>query len=706
MSGRKQHYIPQCLLRGFPAAQPGKNIQVWVFKTDQEPYLASTTDVAAKRHFYSELTSSNQEKTLDDLITDYEDGLAKSLQQFRNLATNEPVDSILAAEFVTHLTIRVDFIRNVFGLGFQEIIAATSTFVSEPESFRSMLGLDDNQANTVFSKELSKAVKTLHSNLSGEIPEPLLQRIALFYSREEFETIYSQRLSGLPAALNEFGSQMPILLRGGHIQALEKSLAPQLRIETLAQLNWIVIKVPEANFILPDCVAISVGVSENRWIPHVLGSEAENIEQVLLPISANQLLVGRRDRNGRVEFEQFNRFAAACSAEFFVSPVNTAVIASYVAEIGKESKQSILSIARNSVEQLGNASCLDSTIENPGEIKVTSTNMQDKTAISFPVSFPDSVDRESEEKIASVIEAIVRELAKIMPLNRIESVIFTANYRETIQTIDKRFLVYQLLEPIEEDHSLGLATAHVILSDEKVMSSIISSSWLGQALLNPEDEDLFQIALHVLVTLLAGTAFIELVDITLPDTLTKPLEDRLSGMLFKHIYNACNSYFCARTSAGCKPNKEDWYREQVIIAFRRAKEVIPKARLSYRHDGDLDSFLEFAIQNVGDALNRAASLIGHCDSLGKSFLDDEGQLTKILSELALQKWIYLYQRDLEKMFFKQGKWTDISELTALNMHVERLLWQFSVFPWLMDTGQIKVEIPLVVDMEDLQKAIN
>lgn len=84
-------------------------------------------------------------------------------------------------------------------------------------------------------------------------------------------------------------------------------------------------------------------------------------------------------------------------------------------------------------------------------------------------------------------------------------------------------------------------------------------------------------------------------------------------------------------------------------------------------------------------------------------MDDEGQVTKILGELALQKWIYLYQRDLEKMFFKQGKWTDISELTALNMHVERLVWQFSVFPWPMDTGQIKVEIPLAVDMEDLQK---
>ncbi|WP_071157490.1 DUF4238 domain-containing protein [Methylomonas sp. LWB] len=703
MSGRKQHYIPQCLLKGFSAERRGNKVQVWVFKAGQAPYLTNTVNVAAERHFYSELPSGDQEITLDDLITNYEKSLAKVLQQFRDLATNESVDCVLAAEFVTHLTIRGDFLRNVFGLGFQEIITTTSTLVSEPESLRSMIGLDDNQSNSEFFKELSENLRILRQNLSCEIPETLLQRIALFYSREEFETIYAQRLSWLPDALNVFGSKIPTLARGSHIQALEKSLAPQPRIETLTQLNWTVIKVPDANLILPDCVAISVGVSENRWIPHVLGSEVENIEQVLLPISTNQLLVGRRDLNRRVEFEKFNRFAAACSAEFFVSPINTAAIASYVADIGKESKQNILSIARNSVEQLGKTSCLESTIEIPGEIKVTSANIQDKTGISFPVSFPDSVDRESAEKIASVIEAIVCELAKIMPLNRIESVVFTANCPEIIQTIDKRFLISQLLEPIEEEHSVGLATAHVMIIDEKVMSSIISSSWLGQALLNPENEDLFQTALHVLVTLLAGISFIELVDTTLPDSLIKPLEDRWSGILFKHIYNACSSYFCARTSAGCKPNKEDWYRDQVIIAFRHAKEVIPNARLSYRHDGDLDSFLEFAIKNIGDALSCAASLIGHCDGLGKSFFGDEEQVTKILDELGLKKWIYVYQRDLEKIFSKQGKWTDISELTALNIHVERLLWQFSVFPWLMDTGQIKVEIPLAVDMEDLQK---
>lgn len=704
MSGRKQHYIPQSLLRGFQAKRSRKNVQVFVFKSGQAPYSANTTDVAAERYFYSELPTNNQEKTLDDLITNYENDLAQLLQQFRNTATNEPVDALLAAGLVTHLTVRGDFIRNVFGLGFQEIIAATSTLFSGTESVRSLLGIDDDQPTTILLEVLDNTLKALRSTLPSEIPDPLLKRIVLFQLREEFESIHAQHLSGLPPILNELVLQIPNLLRDSHVSVLEKSLAPETRVEALAHLNWTVIKVPEANLILPDCVTISVSGSENRWAPHVLESNAQDLQQVLLPISSSQLLVGRRDLDGSVTLEQFNRFAAACSAEFFVSSINTPEIASYSADIGKESKQSILSVAREAVENFGNTSRPESTAEELSDIPVSEKVTPNKTNITFPVSFIDSVDRARAEQITSVISTFVREFSKNMPLNRIESVTFTANYKEATQTTDKIFLATQLLEPIEEEHNLGVATAQVVLRDEKIMSCIIASSWLGQALLNTEDEDSFQMALHALGAMLAGTAFLELVDVALPEALTKPIADQWSADLFKHIYDACSSYFCARTSANFFPKMEDCYRNQLLIALMNTKEAIPIARLSYRHDGDLDSFLKIAIQNIGDALNRTASLIGHCDGLGVSILGEEGQMTQILSELGLEKWVYVYQRDLDKVFYRRGKWSDVSELTALNIHIERLLWQFSVFPWRMETGDTRVEIPLDVDMPELLKS--
>lgn len=699
MSGRKQHFIPQSLLRGFSANQSGKNTQVLVFKSDQEPYLANTKDVAAKRHFYSELSSSNQGKTLDDLITDYEDNLAKLLQELRDSADNGPVNGAIAAELVTHLTMRADFIRNVFGLGVREIIAGSIAFFSEPESMRSLLGIDDEQPASIFIEELEKVVTGLRSNLPAEISESLLRRILSFLVREEFETIKGRHFSGLSSVFNQLASQIPTLIRNGHIQALERSVAPEPRIQSLEQLNWTVINVPDANLILPDCVAISFSSSENHCSPHVLESNAEDFEQVFLPISSSQLLVGRRDPSKIVALDQFNRRAAACSAEFFVSSINTPEIASYATDIGEESKQKVLSIARKAVEGLYGSSGAESATGHFSGTGVSSTN------ITFSISFNDSEHLEWSGHFVTIMEVIVRELAKQMPLNRIGSVTLTGNYKEAIRTIDRRFLVSQILEPSEEESHMGIIIAPLMMVDGKIMSHIVADSWLGHALLNLEDDESFQIALYAFVTALAGTAFLELVDTALPDVLQKPLEDRWSGMLFKHIYNACNSYFSARTSASFNPKIENWYRDQVTIAFRRIIEVVPKARLSYRHDGDLDSFLALAIQNIGDTLSCLASLIGHCDGLDKSFLDDEGQIAQILVELGLEKWIYIYQLDLDKLFCKCGKWSDVSELTALNIHIERLLWQFSVFPWRMDTGQIKIEIPLAVDMTELLKSV-
>ena len=68
MAGRKQHFIPQALQRGFGVAK-GKKTQVYVFKKGQEPYHSSTEGVAAQRDFYSEPSA---EQSLDDKITTYE----------------------------------------------------------------------------------------------------------------------------------------------------------------------------------------------------------------------------------------------------------------------------------------------------------------------------------------------------------------------------------------------------------------------------------------------------------------------------------------------------------------------------------------------------------------------------------------------------------------------------------------------------------
>jgi hypothetical protein len=53
MAGRKQHFIPQLLLRGFPARKTKKGkTQVWLYQRGKDPTCPATDNVFAQRDFY------------------------------------------------------------------------------------------------------------------------------------------------------------------------------------------------------------------------------------------------------------------------------------------------------------------------------------------------------------------------------------------------------------------------------------------------------------------------------------------------------------------------------------------------------------------------------------------------------------------------------------------------------------------------------
>ena len=110
MSGSKQHFIPQSLLKGF-GLKRGKSTLVVSYTYDRGIFMPATDGIAAERNFYSELRVEGGEETLDDRITYYETPLATVLTDLWALGDGEDADPRKAAEFVTHLAIRNDNFR-------------------------------------------------------------------------------------------------------------------------------------------------------------------------------------------------------------------------------------------------------------------------------------------------------------------------------------------------------------------------------------------------------------------------------------------------------------------------------------------------------------------------------------------------------------------------------------------------------------------
>lgn len=117
MSGAKQHYIPQIFQKPFRIFSSGKQEQIWCYRKEQnEPFIARIADVAAERYFYSDKQSNNNE-TLDDTITKYEDRLTGLLNTLRALSSSDAVPSEVAAEVIAHLTTRAKSFRHLINDG-------------------------------------------------------------------------------------------------------------------------------------------------------------------------------------------------------------------------------------------------------------------------------------------------------------------------------------------------------------------------------------------------------------------------------------------------------------------------------------------------------------------------------------------------------------------------------------------------------------
>src|SRR4051812_21322132 len=111
MAGKKQHYIPQCLLRAFAARSTPKRDYVYVLNNFKASFLSPTEDVAAQRYFYSD-APDDEAQSLDAIITAYESYLAPRLVALRNAEHDTAIESKLAAEVVAHLTIRAAYLRD------------------------------------------------------------------------------------------------------------------------------------------------------------------------------------------------------------------------------------------------------------------------------------------------------------------------------------------------------------------------------------------------------------------------------------------------------------------------------------------------------------------------------------------------------------------------------------------------------------------
>lgn len=679
MAGRKQHYIPQCLLRAFAESVNAKKHYVRVFKKGKDSYSSSTEGVAAERHFYSEIAIDDS-KTLDDQITEFETTLGPLLAAIRKTPDGQTLSQDLVSKVIVHLAIRNAHIRESFEAATNILMGSFRDVLSNESALRNLLEIDAGTPPQILIEEFDKTINSSDSPELKNVPKPLLHKMLHVYVRERFSDFWEQGAETTQEFATMALGNIPEIVRNAHRKALENGLAPPERISKIAHFNWQVYTINDEKLILPDCVVLARGKSADVLHPFAI-NELDEVTEILFPVSPNKLVIGSAEHPALIEGRHFNEMSASCCSTFFVAAEESDKNNTLRTLIGTYIEETIIPLATETIEELTKKLPQNKSSQNKlGELPDLAQHPE-----SIPVTFPPGIEPTRAKVIAEAVTSIVIEVAKSVPLKNLHSIAF-------IQTED----------PAKNPPSIirkGITVAcagddflpHLVADSNVQKFRAILHMETGEALGSFESNNQnSQTALYVSLFQLCFAGHREKIRHIFHPVADTSNKDPWNNALLSCIECTVGAYFSALYCAPLVPSADIEISERLLFAIDLAQSQIADEKMRFKEHKNLDQLAFLAIRSVGAILWYAAKLVGHSHGTEKQELLNHQALKLRLGGLDLLHWIKIFESDLMRARASQGSWKTIDDLLPLGIHLERLLWPFSVFSWRDDSGQTQL----------------
>lgn len=691
MAGKRQHYIPRFLQRGFLDDPHYEAERTWLHRDGAQARLVGIRDVGVGEYFYSKLRADGV-ATLDDLITAIEGDLDGELSALKNAQVDKPIDSGIAARLTTHLMLRTAHVRSVIEQGTAEVYDAAIALFSDLNAVRALADFDKVDGVTAFGKEIDEALQALPLDALS-FPRPLAHRMLRFMVRERFDSFYEESGSMIVQVLTEMTKKVPIQIRDAHNKALETTQQSRWE-EALAELSWCTQAVVGA--VLPDCVVLARETGQD-FTPLLL-SDRKKVELVILPLAHDRLLVGSSCVNTPIAVKSLNAASAACSNSFFISHrADDGAGLSHV--IGKRSAIAIQASVNNALAAFRRRPQDVKASENPVEPRICET--ESLASFSFSLTCLGFADAEMATRLGEIIKTIVHEMGRDTPLSTLDGITFAFDYPAALASLDRGDVALGPSESQSRSYGRPVAKSVQVYREGEPKAHIVIDSIIADGLLS-DDEDNRALAIHLILVRLADLAHTRRYESQLTGSLEPP--DEVIRMLHASVSAAPGSYFGVRESAFSDPKAGERYADLVRDSLAAAKDAIGKARLTYRINNDLEALLGVALPQISFVLTHAAEWLGHREGLPAQDAFPGSSLPDDLKADGLNDWLELFGRDLRNLYGADGQFTS-GNIFALGRHVERLLWTVQICPWPMEDGSPYVSVPLGNDVALLEAGL-
>ena len=674
-SGPNQHYIPKFLLRGFGIRK--RRVEIWHFGVDEPPERRRIKRTGSDDCFYSR-PSVDGEPTLDDAISALEPGLAETHRDMRSKLPEEAVDPDEAAAIVSHLLVRTAHFRSSFLDGVARLLGRIEALFGEPAKVRQLAGLDSDAPTKRFQELLASDLTRSSEIATLGIPQQLRERVAFVVLKEASADLLGQSRELVSLALDEIRSQLGEQVRKGHNKALGQATGSTDYRALLRRFKWTVESAPKSGAILPDCVVIAFCKDGIASTPLFVGGE--DLRAVVMAVSAERLLVGRRPGFELPADFDYNLEAARMSHSFFLSPRKDAETLRLHAIIGEQFRH----VLEEAIEAASEGLLPEVDSDSPAQTgpEPVLFEWRPTKRATYDLTLVACGDMALRERIQKSLKALIDHVAKTLPLERLDGITTGPDYPALLLGVDRGFEGACTLETEPAGIGVGLAETVIVKRSDAIKGRVVMSSAVCEALIS-DDPEAAGWAVDILVTLLAQVALIGVVDERLPGRLLAPVENEMDGWLYANIDGAPELYVASRIASEFIDGRKarDGLRGSLLDSLDRLRSVAAEERLLYDRHGDTAKLLSAVLPAIRHVLTAAADLYGQCSFSGDSPLDDSGSLAESLDRLELRAWFKEYGGHLERFHGRLGKWESFDEFLDFNLHVERLLWSVGMFVW-------------------------
>ncbi|MBK8907538.1 MAG: hypothetical protein IPM60_06460 [Rhodospirillales bacterium] len=656
-----------------------KTEKTYVHRRDGSSFPASISDVAAQRYFYSRL-SRDGSKTLDDLITNYENRLGGLLINLRAVSIDGAVNAGVAAEVIAHLTPRSAHMRRSFSSVMEKFVKAATEAFSDEDTVVQMSGLAEPEPNQIWNEHIASVLdKELHLKTLLEllsIPKSLLDRMIFMAAKEHVVGSFDAKTWGVTDAFTSVLDRLHDLVRDGHNKALGQALIAEPRKTSLEALEWHIRAAPPEGAILPDCVALGADEEGGPFLPYMMTTMA-TVSAVVMPITSEKLLVGVRPGRDAPDLANFNCDAAACSDELFITASQSPFFAQLGAKMGQRWRTKIDAVVQ---------AALKDVLPNKRLSDESGSDRPTLPPVSYQLTFTNLGTEEEVRPISEMTQRLLEHVRPLFDLERLDGITFAADHQGALNDLERSFDIDTTPEGVPDYIAQGAATA-LVLRDGVAKVRIVMHAAYGQSLIADEQEHA-EMALHFLVAGLVQACTLSQIEKALPSFLLEPvLMTDHDGVLHCAVRKAVRAYRYARDSAqfGADAMVQQEFSKYLINSFDNASVTIANAKEEHADSPDYPKLFETAHGAASEMLISTARLLGHRHGTSRlDFSTSESDVRATLAARQLTSWIEVFSKDLQR-FWQKETWTR-TDFYALNIHVERVLWANGIVLWREPNG--------------------